>query len=271
MSSHNGCTMASINNRLIPLLLPVLMMVGCSSGRYHMDQDRAPDNAPDVSQLEQPKPRYEPPSKQGNRNYQVLGKSYQVMPSASGYLEEGTASWYGAKFHGHLTSNGETYDMYGFSAAHKALPLPTYLKVTNLANQKTVIVRANDRGPFHGDRLIDLSYAAAYHLDMLKQGTARVRIEALATEANPAPMLPQVATRQFLQLTAASNQAALMQLASKLEQRYQVASRLVRQGNLYKLQLGPLQDPFKSQQLLQTLQRDGYDGAFTVYETLEPK
>ncbi|WP_417347294.1 septal ring lytic transglycosylase RlpA family protein [Ferrimonas sp.] len=248
-------------------LVALGLLTGCSSGRYQISQDRAPSNAPDVSQLEQPRPRYESPSKQGNRDYMVFGRNYQVMKSASGYVEEGTASWYGAKFHGHLTSNGETYDMYGFSAAHKSLPLPTYLKVTNLDNGQSVVVRANDRGPFHGNRLIDLSYAAAFHLGMLKQGTAKVRIEALATEPNPAPLLPQAQVNQYLQLTASSNEQALQQLAVKLEQTYSVGSRLLRQGGLYKLQLGPIEDPFRSREMLDTIKAAGYPGAFTIYES----
>jgi rare lipoprotein A len=109
----------------------------------------------------------------------------------------GIASWYGKKFHGHLTSNGEIYNMYGMSAAHKNLPLPTYLKVTNLANSKSVIVRVNDRGPFHQNRIIDLSYSAAYKLDMLKTGTAKVKISAITEfgQKNAInPSLPQLQT-----------------------------------------------------------------------------
>ncbi|TKB49490.1 septal ring lytic transglycosylase RlpA family protein [Ferrimonas sediminicola] len=258
--------MSSLKLSLL-VTLALVLVAGCSGGRYQISQDRAPSNAPDLGKLEQPRPRYEPPSKQGNRDYVVLGRNYQVMKTASGYREEGTASWYGAKFHGHLTSNGETYDMYGFSAAHKSLPLPTYLRVTNLDNGLSVVVRANDRGPFHGDRLIDLSYAAAFHLGMLKQGTARVRIEALATEPSPAPLLPKAQVNQYLQLTASSNEQALKQLADKLEQQYGVGSRLLLQGGLYKLQLGPIADPFHSREMLETLKASGYPGAFTIYES----
>ncbi|WNC69587.1 septal ring lytic transglycosylase RlpA family protein [Thalassotalea nanhaiensis] len=128
-------------------------------------------------------PQVVAPSRGGNKNYQVFGKPYTVLKTAEGYKATGTASWYGKKFHGHLTSNGEVYDMYAFSAAHKSLPLPTYMQVTNLANNKSVIVRVNDRGPFHQDRLIDLSYSAAYKLGMLSKGTAKVRIEAI-TKSN---------------------------------------------------------------------------------------
>lgn len=116
------------------------------SGRYSMTHDKYPDDAPDVSKVKNAVPKYEPYSRQGNRNYTVLGKSYKVLSTGKGFSETGHASWYGAKFHGHLTSNGETYDMYTMSAAHKNLPLPSYVKVTNLENNKQIIVRVNDRG-----------------------------------------------------------------------------------------------------------------------------
>lgn len=164
-------------------------------GRYTILQDHAPTGDIKVDHLPDLVPKYEPKSRGGNKSpYEVWGKQYYVMDSAEGYSAEGTASWYGQKFHGHKTSNGETYDMYAFSAAHKSLPLPTYLKVTNLDNQQTVIVRVNDRGPFHGDRLIDLSYAAAARLGYHKKGLARVRIEAITPKPGEAWSSQSVAT-----------------------------------------------------------------------------
>ncbi|NOT87555.1 MAG: septal ring lytic transglycosylase RlpA family protein [Lysobacter sp.] len=142
-------------------------------------QDSAPDAIPDVDAIPEPEVKAEPRSRVGNRSYAVLGKRYQIRDSAEGYVEEGMASFYGKKFHGRLTSNQEVYDMYAFSAAHKSLPLPSYVRVTNLANGKSVIVRVNDRGPFHAGRVIDLSYAAATKLGFTKQGTARVEVRAL--------------------------------------------------------------------------------------------
>jgi len=122
----------------------------------------------------------------GNRTpYYVLGKSYEVMPTSIGYLEIGIASWYGKKFHGRLTSNGETYDMYSLSAAHKALPLPSIVRVTNLDNGKKTILRVNDRGPFHDDRVIDLSYMAAMELGFANKGTAPVVVEAIDEQNYP--------------------------------------------------------------------------------------
>lgn len=141
--------------------------------------DSAPDEIPDVDAIPEPEVKKEPRSRVGNRSYAVLGKRYQIRDSAEGYVEEGMASFYGRKFHGRLTSNQEVYDMYAFSAAHKSLPLPSYVRVTNLANGKSVVVRVNDRGPFHAGRIIDLSFAAATKLGFTKQGTARVEVRAM--------------------------------------------------------------------------------------------
>ena len=133
-------------------------------------------------------PRSEPLSEYGNGDergyYEVRGKRYRVMPSSKDYSETGIASWYGTKFHGRLTSNREIYNIYAMTAAHKSLPLPTYVKVTNIKNKKTVIVRVNDRGPFVDDRIIDLSYAAALKLDMVKNGTANVLVEAIDDDSS---------------------------------------------------------------------------------------
>ncbi|SEG76565.1 septal ring lytic transglycosylase RlpA family protein [Marinobacterium lutimaris] len=187
------------------LLFALVGLAGCSStgggggsdnpnaGRYSMTHDRYPDAPADVSNVPDAVPRIEPQSRGGNKSpYEVLGKKYHIMPSAAGYSRQGTASWYGEKFHGHLTSNGEVYDMYKMSAAHKSLPLPSYVRVTNLSNRRQVIVRVNDRGPFHDNRLIDLSYAAAAKLGMLNHGTARVEVEAIDPVAwNSKNILPE--------------------------------------------------------------------------------
>ena len=142
--------------------------------------DSAPKTKLDVKRIKDAVPRIEPKSRGGNFSpYTVLGKTYTVLDSSKGYKARGDASWYGTKFHGRLTSNGERYNMYAMSAAHKSLPIPTYVKVTNLENRRQIIVRVNDRGPFHPGRIIDLSYAGASKLDMLKKGTARVEVEAI--------------------------------------------------------------------------------------------
>lgn len=147
---------------------------------FNVIKDEAPDAPVDVSQVPDADPVEEPLSAYGNRNpYTVLGETYALLPTTKGFHQSGGASWYGKKFHGLKTSSGEKYDMYKMSAAHRNLPLPTYVRVTNKANGKSVIVKVNDRGPFHSDRIIDLSYAAAAKLDMLKTGTAQVDIEAI--------------------------------------------------------------------------------------------
>jgi rare lipoprotein A len=143
--------------------------------------DSAPaDGIADVDEIPEPEVRDEPHSRYGNRSpYTVLGRTYQVLDSAEGYDEVGTASFYGNKFHGRRTSNLEVYDMYAFTAAHKTLPLPSFARVTNLANGRSVVVRVNDRGPFHDGRIIDLSYAAAVKLGVDRAGTARVEVQGL--------------------------------------------------------------------------------------------
>jgi len=144
--------------------------------------DGAPAVPPDVEKLPEPVPHPEPLARYGNRSpYTVLGKSYTVLPSAAGYDEVGIASWYGTKFDGRVTSSLEPYDLAQFSAAHRTLPLPSYARVTNLENGRSVIVRINDRGPFHDGRLIDLSYAAAIKLGVNVHGTARVEVRGIDT------------------------------------------------------------------------------------------
>ncbi len=133
-----------------------------------------------VMKVRESKPKREPRSKLGNHSpYEVFGKTYHVLKTAEGYDETGIASWYGTKFHGRKTSSGEIYDVYKLSAAHRSLPLPTWVKVTNLENKRTLVVRVNDRGPFKGGRIIDLSYAAAVKLGVFPKGTAKVRVQAI--------------------------------------------------------------------------------------------
>lgn len=150
--------------------------------------DGAPKQGPDAASIPDAVVRAEPKSRYGNpSSYVVFGRRYHVLDSAHGYLEQGVASWYGKKFHGKRTSSGETYDMHKMTAAHKSLPLPTYVRVTNLENDRQAVVRVNDRGPFHDDRLIDLSYAAAVKLGLDRSGTARVEVAALEPLAATPP------------------------------------------------------------------------------------
>ncbi|MHC1480369.1 septal ring lytic transglycosylase RlpA family protein [Frateuria aurantia] len=157
--------------------------------RYRSSHDSVPDGPPpDFSKLPEPVPKAEPLSLYGNKSpYTVLGHTYTVLPTAHGYVERGTASYYGSKFHRYKTSTLEDYDMYGYSAAHKTLPLPSYVRVTNLKNGKSVVVRVNDRGPFKDDRLIDLSYIAAVKIGIWPSGTGEVEVRALDPGSPPPP------------------------------------------------------------------------------------
>ncbi len=191
------------------------------------------------------------------------------MKSAMGYQELGTASWYGMKFHGRETSNGEVYDVFGMTAAHKTLPLPSYVRVTNCNNKKSVIVKANDRGPFHGNRIIDLSYAAAQKLGM--DGTARVYVEALdPSDPKYASFKPKVKapsilpslTRYYVQLGAFSDIENAKALVARLEP---VASaKIVQRAGRHKVMVGPLSTRHKANDLLDELMSAGYKSAQIV-------
>jgi rare lipoprotein A len=154
-----------------------------------------PAHPPDISRVPDAVPRVEPRSALGNPPfYEVDGHRYVVLPSAAGYIERGVASWYGPKFHGLRTATGEPFDMFAMTAAHKTLPLPCYARVTNLSNGRSVVVRINDRGPFVSNRIIDLSYAAAARLGMLRNGTAFVQVQTLTPPFAPAAPLSAAST-----------------------------------------------------------------------------
>jgi rare lipoprotein A len=219
--------------------------------------DDAPPNPRDVSGIPNAVPRNEPLSRYGNpASYVVYGKRYHTLSSSKGYQEQGLASWYGTKFHGKRTSSGEPYDLYGMTAAHKTLPLPTYVEVTNLGNDRSVIVKVNDRGPFHGDRLIDLSYAAAVKLKIVGNGTERVEVRAIdtgtpATTTQAAPVAPAPVSQQgdtvlYLQVGAFSNRENAERLQEKILAEDIGAVRIIENtgdnGTFYKVQVGPLAD-----------------------------
>lgn len=178
----------------------LLMLSACTSlpGDSKSRHD-GPGRAWLIDSGKQETPQNLPKSRYGNmKEYTVFGKTYQVMESSEGYQERGEASWYGSKFHGRKTSSGEVYSMYDMTAAHKSLPLPTFVEVKNVANGRTIIVKVNDRGPFHGGRIIDLSYTAAARLGMLETGTGEVIVTALTTHVpdaeikTPGPTVIQV-------------------------------------------------------------------------------
>ncbi len=267
----------------ICLLLVMVVVAGCassprSSSRYALNQDRAPAGHFDASGLADAIPRYEPRRAAGNKSpYTVWGKQYWVLESADGYVQSGTASWYGEKFHGHKTSNGEVFDMYAMSAAHKSLPIPSYARVTNLENGRSVIVRVNDRGPFHGDRLIDLSYAAAIKLGYQGQGTARVEVAAITVTPDgamtvagePMPGMDPLTGEEagaralFLQLGSFSHQAPAQLMAEQAEAVVATAVRVraveTAAGRFHRVQIGPFQTDGEAEQTRRQLEASGFE------------
>ena len=253
--------------RLCRLLCwPVVLVVlsGCggiltspSKGKYYSDDGPPPDYM-DNHIVPDAVPRVEPKSRGGNpKSYVVFGKRYYVMDNSKGYKERGIASWYGKKFHGRRTSNGEIYDMYAMTAAHKTLPLPTYVEVQNIKTGKTIIVRVNDRGPFHEGRIIDLSYAAAQKLGTSGKGTGLVEVRAIdpltwnkqqqqpgyrtadtSGDANPDAKI-------YLQLGAFSSQGNAQRLLQKAVG-HAISGVFIKQGtnssgeSIYRVRIGPL-------------------------------
>lgn len=277
------------------ITLFALALIGCSStptydretagGRYKVRKDFAPDNPPDVSNVADAVPVDIPYSRGGNRStYEVWGKSYNVLPSHIGYRAEGIASWYGLKFHGHKTSNGEIYDIYKMSAAHKSLPIPSFAKVTNLDNGKSVVVRVNDRGPFHDNRLIDLSYSAAARLEILKQGTGRVRVEAIdarnlaansettdrVSQPNSQVLQPQKPglTGAFLQVGSFGKESSALSVQRRLSAMdgVQAIIKRVRQGDaeFHRVLVGPLTDTLSIDSMVQSLESMGYSSPLLI-------
>lgn len=207
----------------------------------------------------------EKPSKAGNpKSYTIRGKTYRVMKSADGFTQTGEASWYGSKFHGHKTANGEVYDMYKMTAAHKTLPLPSFVKVTNLANGKTVVVRVNDRGPFHGKRIIDLSYAAAKKIGI--GGVGKVKIEVLnPLTYNKGNYKMDSDKQAFLQIGAFSKQNVAEESCKKINN-LGFGCRIIMSDKLYKVQAGGFKDAKSLALATQDLKKAGWNQAVLVLE-----
>jgi rare lipoprotein A len=223
--------------------------------RYRDRSDSVPGGPPpDLSKLVEPVPKVEPRALYGNKSpYTVLGQNYAVLPTARGYEERGIASFYGNKFHGYKTSSLENYDMYAFTAASKTLPLPSYARVTNLENGKSVIVRVNDRGPFHESRVIDLSYVAAVKIGIWPKGTGLVEVQGIdpgQSAAEPPP--PAVVTTGvhrpgiYLQVGAFSDTENAERVARRLRQAdfapVQVIQAEVNGHSIHRVRVGPLVD-----------------------------
>lgn len=243
-----------------PALLPlVLFLAGCAGvpsqpeqapeakrpGGYYKDDgpgETVPDN---LAAIPDAQPRVEPLNRFANRPYEVFGKRYVPLASVQPFRQRGLASWYGKRFHGQKTSSGERYDMYGMTAAHKTLPLPTYARVTNLRNGRSVVVRVNDRGPFKDGRIIDLSYTAASKLDMLKDGTTFVEVRALTPEQKAAPPAPPPAPEAlYVQAGAFASESNAARLQEQLRTQG-VEKTFIREDRvdgrtLYRVRVGPI-------------------------------
>ncbi|MDP3517788.1 MAG: septal ring lytic transglycosylase RlpA family protein [Pseudohongiella sp.] len=262
-----------------------------NAGRYSISQDRAPSQPLDPSQIREVIPVPINRTMAGNRSpYTVNGRSYRVMQSEEGFQQTGLASWYGEKFHGHQTSNGEIFDMFQVSAAHTSLPIPSFLRVTNLENQRSIIVRVNDRGPFHNDRVIDLSYAAAYKLGFSNQGTALVHLEAIvpgqnvilaantasnttvASTTTSASTNPVSATDRYLQAGAFSDLRAAQRLSDRLRDLTSrpVFIRSIQAANsnqqLHRVRVGPISDPREIERISELMQSANLGQPYVVEE-----
>ena len=215
-------------------------------------------------------------SRYGNpESYEVFGIRYRVMKSSEGYVERGIASWYGPDFHGRLTSTREVYDMYQMTAAHKQLPLPTWVEVTNLENGRKAVLRVNDRGPFKDNRILDLSYAAALKLDVIAKGTARVEVRAIApppgrqasapppsmpppSSTRPAPAVANTVVQLGAYVSRQTAEAVRGRLAALLKQPVRTVEETQAGRTLYKVQVGPLASD-AAQQAVAVLEKAGFN------------
>jgi rare lipoprotein A len=262
---------------LLPALICTLTLSGCEfsdsgllpSTTTSQQQDGPPLLQRDFDLIAEPEPKTEPRSRYGNHSpYQVFGQTYSVLTDGTGYQEAGIASWYGQKFSERPTSSMEPYDPYAMTAAHRSLPLPSYVSVTNLENGRQVVVRVNDRGPFHSDRIIDLSYAAAGKLGFINQGTAKVLVKVITTPpALEKPDKPPALTNHidtaaaivteaiateaiFLQAGAFRSEQSARQLQRKLAATTQVPVNVIAANDqtLFRVKFGPFADEASARQ-----------------------
>lgn len=269
-------------------------MVGCGTLPLPNERSQKADGAGkrvDTRTIPDAVPKVEPITRAGNKSpYTVFGKTYFVMANSDNFSQTGTASWYGSKFHGRKTSNGEIYNMYAMTAAHKSLPIPSYVRVTNLENKRSIIVRVNDRGPFHGPRIIDLSYVAALKLGYADKGTAKVLVEVIDPSGNkdkpPLPVQPPTTVAQidpaaptdpvaepktplaisgsYLQVGAFDNPDSAQQLQKQVRG-YTALPILVQQrNNMYKVWVGPIADKMELSLIRRILKQSANISSFLV-------
>jgi rare lipoprotein A len=258
----------------ICVLTVTLFLVSC--GGVYQPRDGAPRGGINVHNIRDAVPKPEPRSRYGNpKSYKVHGRRYYVMADSRGYVERGIASWYGTKFHGRRTSSGETYDMYGMTAAHKELPIPTYVRVVNLRNGQAVVVKVNDRGPFHGNRIIDLSYAAAAKLGILGKGTGLVEVQAIDPRRQaPAPRRYASSYDKdlslYIQVGAFADRNNADRLRHRLTRSLNGSIRVQQANNgvspIFRVQVGPLATVEQADQVHMQLARLGIFETHVVIE-----
>ena len=263
---------------LAALIAGLSLLAACAAPR----PDSAPRSGPPSRLPGDAVPREEPRSRYGNGPYyEVFGKTYKVLDSSYGYRERGVASWYGKKFHGRMTSSQEPYDMYAMTAAHKSLPLPTYVQVRNLRNNRTVVVRVNDRGPFVHNRLIDLSYSAALKLDMIRDGTSLVEVTAISFD-DPPPSSRAEAPIRAVRTPPGDNDSIFVQVGAfgdpvNARRRYRllresgIDSAFVHEDEstsptLYRVRIGPIANVVQYDSIVEDLQRLGITETHLVTE-----
>ncbi len=265
----------TISRLLVSSLAILLGLTACSTmpgqtkPTITTSQSDGPPPFPiDVSAIKDAVPKYEPKSPYGNPGvYTAVGKQYYVLNTAKGYSQVGVASWYGSKFHGKLTSSHEPYDMLAMTAASPVLPIPTYVRVTNLENNRQVIVKVNDRGPFANGRIMDLSYAAAKKLGYAEKGTTKVKVEAITFEpAQDKPILATSSKTSYVQVGAfqqmAKAEQVKLQVAQLTHQSTRIKPLYVNDKTLYRVQIGPLEDIQKTSVMAQ-LQHRGFNNTLT--------
>jgi len=240
--------------------------------------DGAPRGSVDVASISDAQPKVEPRSRYGNpSSYTVFGKRYYPLGTSDDYRERGIASWYGTKFHGRRTSSGDDYDMYAMSAAHKTLPLPTYVRVTNLENRRSVVLRVNDRGPFHANRIIDLSYTAAWKLGILAKGTGYVEVVALDPRSSEPVIVEKVTpspVTEAVQLYLQTGSFSVRANAEQMKWRMQSVSggpvniEPVQIGGktTYRVRVGPIANVTKADRLAQQIADLGLETPRIVIE-----